>query len=146
MSSNMLIVVWHCIRICCNYVLGFVVWKNHCGGLSLKTQLKNEYLPPYTGSRKAPKNIREHYDLLSKIFNVIFHPISWVQFLLKLLPKGCNWQIMKVTCTSRWYCRSIGICQFQTQFWWAYMDSPLYARSLRFRPYKLTKTLSRSTK
>ena len=32
--------------------------KNHCGGkLSFKTQLKIEYLLPYTGSRKLLENI-----------------------------------------------------------------------------------------
>jgi hypothetical protein len=32
--------------------------KNHCGGrLSFKTQLKIEYLLPYTGSRKVLENI-----------------------------------------------------------------------------------------
>ena len=35
-----------------------IVKKNHCGGrLSFKTQLKIEYLLPYTGSRKVLENI-----------------------------------------------------------------------------------------
>jgi hypothetical protein len=35
--------------------------KNHCGGrLSFKTQLKIEYLLPYTDSRKVLENIPDH--------------------------------------------------------------------------------------
>ena len=65
-----------------------VVWKNHCGGwLSFKTQLKIEYLLPYTGSRKVlENNPKKHNPKIYDVFSIGFGVTSVDSFCRK-----CSW-------------------------------------------------------